>query len=164
MYEHCLKRNRAVEPTGSQEIVMNEKIESFCKELHTKLDGVEKRIKDLNAGAKGATEKAKVEAKAQLAALENRAKDQRAKVQSAEAKAKAWVEEKKTATSEKIAAWKAQRDTNKLAAHAEITEQYAVASMQLAAAAVDEAERSAVEAVVARMDADTAQTAPAKSA
>ena len=136
---------------------MNEKIDSFCKELRAKLDGVDKRIKDLNAGAKSATEKAKVEAKAQLAALENRARDQRAKVQATEAKTKAWFEEKKTATSEKIAAWKAQRDVKKLAAHADGAEDYAVASMQLAAAAVDEAERAAVEAVVARMDADAAQ-------
>jgi hypothetical protein len=37
--------------------------------------------------------------------------------------------------------------------------------MRLAAAAVDEAEQAAVEAVVARMDADAAQQAsPAKSA
>jgi hypothetical protein len=143
---------------------MNEKIDSFCKELRAKLDGVDKRIKDLKAGAKGATEKAKIEAKAQLAALENRAKNQRANVQAAEAKTKAWIEEKKTATSEKIAAWKTQRDVKKLAAHADGTEDYAVASMQLAAAAVDEAERAAVEAVVARMDADAAQAQPAKSA
>lgn len=143
---------------------MNEKVDSFCKELRAKLDRVDKRIKDLKAGAKGATEKAKVEAQAQLAALENRARDQRAKVQATEAKTKAWFEEKKTATSEKIAVWKAQRDVKKLAAHADSAEDYAVASMQLAAAAVDEAERAAVEAVVARMDSDAAQTSPAKSA
>jgi hypothetical protein len=144
---------------------MNGKIESFSKELRAKLDGVDKRLKDLTASAKGATEKAKVEAKAQLAALESRAKEQHAKVEAAAAKTKAWVEEKKTVTSEKVAAWKAQRDVKKLAAHADNTEQYAMASMRLAVAAVDEAERAAVEAVVARMDADTAQQAsPAKSA
>jgi hypothetical protein len=138
-------------------MVMIEKVDSFCKELRAKLDGVDKRIKDLKAGAKSATEKAKVEAKAQLAALENRARDQRAKVQATEAKTKAWFEEKKTATSEYIAAWKAQRDVKRLAAHADSAGDYAVASMELAAAAVDEAERAAVEAVVARMDADAAQ-------
>jgi hypothetical protein len=143
---------------------MNEKVDSFCKELRAKLDRVDKRIKDLKAGAKGATEKAKVEAQAQLAALENRARDQRAKVQATEAKTKAWIDEKKTATSENIAVWKAQRDVKKLAAHADSAEDYAVASMQLAAAAVDEAERAAVEAVVARMDSDAAQTSPPKSA
>jgi hypothetical protein len=134
-------------------MVMNEKVDSFCKELGAKLDGVDKRIKNMKAGAKSGTEKAKVEAKAQLAALENRARDQRAKVQATEAKTKAWFEEKKTATSEKIAAWKTQRDVKKLAAHADNAENYAVASMELAVAAVDEAERAAVAAVVARMDA-----------
>ena len=89
---------------------MNEKIDGFWKELRTKLDGVDKRLHDLKGGAKGATEKGKAEAKAQLAALESRAKEQHAKVQSVEAKTKAWLEEKKTATSEKIAAWKAQHD------------------------------------------------------
>ena len=102
---------------------MNEKIESFSKELRAKLDGLDKRLKDLTASAKGATEKAKVEAKAQLAALESRAKEQHAKVQSAEAKTKAWFEEKKVATDEKIAAWKAQHDVNKLATHAEGAEE-----------------------------------------
>jgi hypothetical protein len=135
---------------------MNEKIDGFCKDLRAKLDGVEKRIKDLNAGAKSATEKAKLEAKAQLAALENRAKDQRAKVQSAEAKAKAWVEEKKTVTAEKIAGWKAQHEVKKLSAYADLAEDYAAGSIELAAPAIDEAERAAVEAISARIDADSA--------
>jgi hypothetical protein len=129
---------------------MNEKVESFSKELHAKLDGMDKRLKDLTASARGATEKVKVEAKAQLAALESRTKEQHARVQS---RTKAWLEEKKTATSEKIAAWKAERNVKMLTAHADIAENYAIASMQLAADAVDEAERAAVEAVVARMDA-----------
>jgi hypothetical protein len=136
---------------------MNEKIESFCEELRTKLCGVDKRIKDLKASAESATEKAKLEAKAQLSALEKRAKDQRAKVLSAEMQVNCWVEEKKTTTSEKIAAWKAQHDVKKLAAYADRAEDYAVASMQLAASSVDEAERAAVEAVVARMDTGTAR-------
>src|SRR5262249_60905783 len=128
-------------------------------------DGMDKGLKDPTVSAKGATEKAKVEAKAQLAALESRAKEQHAKVQSAEAGTKAWLEEKKTATSEKIAAWKEQRDVKKLASLADSTEQYAMASMQLAAAAIDEAERAAVAAVVARIDADAAQqSSPTKRA
>ena len=138
---------------------MNEKIESFSKELHSKLDGMDKRLKDLTTSAKGATEKAKVEAKAQLAVLESRAKEQHAKVQSAQARMKARLEERKTATGEKIAAWKEQRDVKNLASLADSTEQYAVDSMQLAAAAVDEAERAAVAAVVARIDADAAKRA-----
>jgi membrane protein involved in colicin uptake len=143
---------------------MNAKIDSFCGELRTKLDAVEKRIKGLKADARTATEKAKIEAKTQLAALERRANEQRTKVQAAEETAKTWLAEKKAATADKIATWKGERDVKKLAAHADAAEDYAVACVQLAASAVDEAERAAVEAVAARMDADTAQTAPAKTA
>jgi exopolysaccharide biosynthesis protein len=151
-------------PRSNQETVMNEKIENLHKELRAKVDEADKQIKDLQASAKDATDKAKVEVKAQLAALDNRAKGQRAKLDAAEAKAKAWLNQKKLATSEKIAAWKAQREVSKLTAHADGAEQYAVTSMQLAVSAVDEAERAIVEAVVARMDADTAQTPPGKAA
>ena len=47
-------------------------------------------------------------------------------------------------------------------ARADLSERYAVTAMEIAAAAVDEAERAAVEAIVARMDADGIK-APAAS-
>jgi hypothetical protein len=143
---------------------MSEKFSNFCSELRTKINDADKRIKDLKASAVGAGEKAKLEAKAQLAALENKAKEQKARAAAADAKAKAWVEEKKTMTHDKIAQWKEQRDVKRLAARADLSEHYAVTAMEVAAAAVDEAERAAVEAVVARMDADGAATLASKSA
>jgi hypothetical protein len=79
-----------------------------------------------------------------------------------EAKVRAWVEEKKTMTHDKIAQWKEQGDAKRLVARADLSENYAVTAMEIAAAAVDEAERAAVEAVVARMDADGIK-APAAS-
>jgi exonuclease VII large subunit len=137
-----------------EEIDMSEKFDNFCSELRTKINDADKRIKDLKANAVGASEKAKVEAKAQLAALENKAKEQKARTAAAEAKVKTWVEEKKTMTHDKIAQWKEQRDVKRLANRADLSEHYAITAMEIAAAAVDEAERAAVEAVVARMDAD----------
>ena len=133
---------------------MSEKFNNFCSELRTKINDADKRIKDLKANAVGASEKAKVEAKAQLAALDNKAKEQKARTVAAEAKVKTWVEEKKTMTHDKIVQWKEQQDAKRLATRADLAEQYAVTAMEIAAAAVDEAERAAVEAVVARMDAD----------
>lgn len=144
---------------------MSEKFNNFCSELRIKINDADKRIKDLKASAVGAGEKAKLEAKAQLAALENKAKEQKARAAAADAKARAWVEEKKTMTHDKIAQWKEQRDVKRLAARADLSEHYAVTAMEIAAAAVDEAERAAVEAVVARMDADgAAMSAASKSA
>jgi hypothetical protein len=141
---------------------MSEKFSNFCSELRTKINDADKRIKDLKANAVGAGEKAKVEAKAQLAALENRAKEQKARTAAAEAKVKMWVEEKKTMTHDTITERKQQRDVKRLESRADLSEHYAVTAMEIAAAAVDEAERAAVEAVVARMDADGIKT-PAAS-
>jgi Ni,Fe-hydrogenase III component G len=137
---------------------MSEKFDDFCTELRVKINDADKRLKDLKTSVEGATEKSKIEARAQLAALENKAKDQKARADAAQAKMNAWVEQKKTITHEKIAQWREQRDAKKLAARADDAEQYALAAMQYAAAAVDEAERAAVEAVVAKMDAESAQT------
>jgi hypothetical protein len=136
---------------------MSERFDNFGSELRARINDADKRIKDLKAKAVGATEKATVEAKAQLAALENKAKDQKARTVAVEAKVKSWLEEKKAMTHDKIAQWKEQRDVKKLSARADLTEHYAVAAMEIAAAAVDEAERAAVEAIVARMDADAVQ-------
>jgi hypothetical protein len=136
---------------------MSEKFDNFCSELRTKINDADKRIKDLKAGVASTSEKAKLEAKAQLAALENKAKEQKARTAAAEAKVKSWVEEKKTMTQDKIAQWKEQRDVKRLGARADLSEHYAITAMEIAAAAVDEAERAAVEAVVARMDANGVQ-------
>jgi hypothetical protein len=140
-----------------EEMEMSERFDNFCSELRTKINDADKRIKDLKAGVASASEKAKLEAKAQLAALENKAKEQKARTVAAEAKVKSWVDEKKTMTQDKIAQWKEQRDVKRLGARADLSEHYAVTAMEIAAAAVDEAERAAVEAVVARMDANGVQ-------
>jgi len=136
---------------------MKEQIDSFFKKLRAKADEAEKRIKDLNAATKGTAEKAKTQAKAQLAALEEKAKQHRAKVEAAEAKAKEWLKAKKATTEEKIASWKAQQEVKKLDAHADIAEAYAAASMEAAASGIDEAHRAVVEAIGARLDAEAAK-------
>jgi hypothetical protein len=71
---------------------------------------------------------------------------------------------KKIITGDKIAEWKAGLQVKKLAARADDAESYAVAAMEIASAAVDEAERATIEAVVARIDADAVQTPAAKKA
>ncbi len=76
---------------------------------------------------------------------------------------KAWAQQKKTMTADKIAEWKAQWQVKKLNDRADDAESYAVATMQVAAAAVDEAETAAIEAVIARIDADAVQSPPSKT-
>jgi hypothetical protein len=51
----------------------------------------------------------------------------------------------------------------KLNDRADDAESYAVATMQVAAAAIDEAETAAIEAVIARIDADAVQSPASKT-
>jgi len=136
---------------------MSKKIDTLCAELQTKINETDKRLKDFAENARNSGQKAKNEAKAYLEWLDNKAKEQRARTEAADAKIKAWVDQKKSVTAEKIAEWKAQRQLKKLADRADGAESYAVDAMQVAAAAVDEAEKAAVEAIIARLDADAVQ-------
>jgi hypothetical protein len=143
---------------------MSETFDKFCSDVRTKINDADKRLKDLRASARNAGQKAKDDAKAHLATLENKAKDQQAEVEASKAKVKAWADGKKAITAEKIVEWKAQRQVRKLSDRADDAESYAVAAMQIAAAAVDEAETAAIEAVVARIDADAVQSSAATNA
>ena len=143
---------------------MGEKFDKSCSDLRTKIDDADKHLKSLQASAKNAGQKARDDAKAHLATLENKAKEQQAKIEESETKVKAWAQQKKAITADKIAEWKAQRQVKKLNDRADDAESYAVATMQVASAAIDEAERAAIEAVVARIDADAVQSTPASKA
>jgi hypothetical protein len=140
-------------------------IDNFRNQLRTKVEDADKRLRDLETKVKASGEKAEDDAKAQLSSLETKVKAQQAKVQASETSMKTWVEEKKKVTSNKIAEWKAQRRVKELVEHANIAEDYAAAATEVAAAMIDEAEKAIAEAVVARMNADSVQSAPtAKSA
>ena len=71
---------------------------------------------------------------------------------------KNWADERKAVTSDKIAEWKAKREIGKLASRADRAERYAAAAVDVAVAAVDEAEQASLEAWLARQDADYAQS------
>ena len=143
---------------------MGENFDKFCSDIRTEIDDTDKHLKGPQASAKNAGQKARDDAKAHLATLENKAKEQQAKIEESEAKVKAWAQQKKAITADKIAEWKAQRQVKKLNDRADDAESYAVATMQVASAAIDEAERAAIEAVVARIDADAVQSTPASKA
>jgi hypothetical protein len=143
---------------------VSEHIGNFCDQLRTKLDAADKRLKDMQMGLRGAGDKAKNDAKAHLASLENKVKQQKATVQAQESSMKAWLQEKKTITNDKVAEWKAQRQVKKLASRADSAETYAAFVIQIAIAAIDEAESAVVDALIARADADATPAPAAKSA
>lgn len=145
--------------TAGSDPTMRERADAFVKDVRTKLDAADKRLKEASERAKTATEKAGADAKAELNTLEVRAKADLAKAEEAGAKAKAWLETKKATTQAELAEWKAKHDAKRLAAHANGAAQYAGWAMERAAAAVEEAERAGLEAIVLRFEADAAQRA-----
>jgi hypothetical protein len=91
-----------------------------------------------------------------LESVKKRIEQDRTKLKTAQTDIKKWVDEFKAASNEKIAEWKAKREKAKLQSRAEIAEGYAVAAAVVALTAVDEAEQAALEAWLARKDADIA--------
>ena len=140
---------------------MSEQVDNFRQQLRTKIDDADKRLKGLEANVKASGEKAKSDAKAYVASLDSQMKGQQAKLQAAQANIKAWIQERQKITSDKIAEWKTQMRVTELTRYADLSEQYAAAATQVAVSAIDEAEKAIVDAIVARMNADSSQAKPA---
>jgi hypothetical protein len=67
---------------------------------------------------------------------------------------KDWAAGKKATFDEKVAQWRAQRKQEHLKRRAEAAEEYASDAFDVAVAAVDDAYEAALEAIIARGDAD----------
>jgi hypothetical protein len=141
----------------AKEEPMSQTTDTFSDKLQAKVNDADKRLKDLDAKAEAKGEKAKADAKAYLDSLDAKMKAQQAQIQASAAKAKAWAQDKIAVNNQKIAEWKAQRQLKKLSDHADNAERNAAASIEVASAAIDEAEKATAEAIVARIDSDSAQ-------
>ena len=135
---------------------MSERIDQFCENLRIKLTRIDKKMQQLKAKIDSKAQTAEQEVRIQLDAVKKRLAQDRTKVETAQADVKKWVDEFKLASNEKIAEWKDKREKAKLQSRAENAERYAVAAAVVALGAVDEAEQAALEAWLARKDADTA--------
>ena len=135
---------------------MSERIDQFCENLRTKLTSIDKSMQELKAKIDSKAQTAEQEVRTRLQTVKKRLAQDRTKLQTAQVDIKKWVDDFKAASNEKIVEWKVKRDEAKLQIRAEIAERYAVAAAVVALAAVDEAEQAALEAWLARKDADTA--------
>jgi deoxyribodipyrimidine photolyase len=135
---------------------MSERIDQFCENLRIKLTSIDKKMQQLKAKIDSKAQTAEQEVRIQLDAVKKRLVQDRTKVETAQADVKKWVDDFKAAGNEKIVEWKVKRDEAKLQIRAEIAERYAVAAAVVALTAVDEAEQAALEAWLARKDADSA--------
>jgi len=136
---------------------MGQRIDQFCEDLRVKRTNIDSGLGGLKAKIDGKAQNAEQEARSHLEKVQKRIEQDRTKVSAAQTQVKNWVEGRKTATRDTIAEWKAKRETGKLQNRADTAERYAAAAIDIALAAVDEAEQAALEAWLARQDATAAQ-------
>ena len=134
---------------------MSERIDHFCENLRSKLTSIDKKMQQLKAKIDSKAQTAEQEVREQLDTVKRRLAQERTQLETAQADVKKWVDEFKLASNEKIAEWKAKRENTKLQSRSENAERYAVAAAVVALAAMDEAEQAALEAWLARKDAET---------
>ncbi len=135
---------------------MGQHIDAFCEDLREKLTGIDDALGALKSSVTDRGAQADEMVREHLGAVKSRIEQQYEKVVEANRHAKTWIEEKKDATEAEIATWKQNHERQKLERRAERAEDYARAASELAAAAIDEAEAAALEAWLARSDADSA--------
>lgn len=135
---------------------MGQRIDQFCVDLRAKLTRIDGRFDSLKAKIDARAESAEQDVRGHLGELQRRIDQDRANVAAARETVKGWVENRKAVTADKIAGWKANHEIARLQKRADEAENYAAAAAAMAVAAMDHAEEAALEAWVARRDADLA--------
>jgi hypothetical protein len=136
---------------------MGQQINQLYQNLRVKLANTKSHIDSLNAKMEAKAQHAEQEVRDEFDKLQKRIEQDRTKVKAAQAEVKNWVDARKSATAAKIAEWKAKHETSRLQNRADSAERYAAASIDVALAAIDDAEQAAIEAWIARQDASAAQ-------
>ncbi len=136
---------------------MGQHINQFCEDLREKLTAIDDGLTQLKINIADRNADAARKVQDRLDAIEAQVEARRQKIAAANQSAKAWIEEKKRATAAEIAAWKSAHEQHKLERRAEQAQAYAQLASEIAAAAIDQAEQAALEAWLARFDADGAR-------
>ena len=136
---------------------MTDAITKFNVELQAHLKDAQNRLAALNDKAAASVDHADKEIRRQITALEERAHKAKTSVEAANAEMKKWAADSLTVVTE----WKAKHDVNRLATRADRAEHYAKAASQVAIAGVEAAEKAALDARLARADADGAKASKA---
>ena len=132
------------------------KLDQACDQLRIKLHGIDRRLEALKGNAMALSEKSQDVIEGQLERIEQRIYDSRVSVEAANARVTTWLQGKKAGFDANRAAWKQGRDFHRLNSRADDAEAYAVAVFDLAAAAGEEAAQAALQAMLARNDANLA--------
>ncbi|MGA7330023.1 MAG: hypothetical protein WBX25_37445 [Rhodomicrobium sp.] len=128
----------------------------IIESLRSALATIESGLNDLKTKIGAKAKSSEQEVRGQLEHLQQRKEQDRSKVLEAKAKVKDWAEARNIETRTKINEWKARNELTNLQNRADRAEIYAAACMDIAAAAVHDAEEAALEAWIAWLDANSA--------
>lgn len=136
---------------------MTDTFTAFNLQMQAQMKAMQNGIEALNAKGMANTEMAEKEIRSQIKALEDSGHKAKVSLEAARADVMKWVDDP-VAT---VTSWKAKFDVSMLAARADRADKYAKASSQVAAAAVEAAQKAALDAKLARTEAETAKVAKA---
>ncbi len=135
---------------------MSERIGRLCDELRIKLHGMDRRLEVLKSNGMATFDQSQEVLESQLDRVEQRIYDNRIIVEAANARVKGWLDGQKASLDASRVGWEKTRQVHLLNTRADDAEAYAGAVFDLAAAAADEAAQAALEALLARNDANRA--------
>lgn len=143
---------------------MNEKFALKCAEIRLCLHEIDRTIERIQTGPITMTDGARDHAEGRMGSIGDLIAASLKDVVAAQSRAEAWVGHGRPLASARIAGWKADGRIHDLNERADDTEAYALAILELAAAAARECAHAILEAVLARSDADAACLPPAAPA
>lgn len=129
---------------------LKQKLQQQVEVARKKLDEVKQDLASLRQEDQEALRQKREEIHKEVEAHKEKMRQLRADLES-------WEREKVSHTKEAIASWRQKREIKKLQSRADRAEDYAVNAIVMAAMDADEAEEAVLDAVVARIDAETAQ-------
>ncbi len=129
---------------------LKQKLQQHVEVARKKLDGLKQDLASQRQEDQEALRQKREEIHKQVEAHKEQTRQLRANLES-------WERERVSHTKEAIASWRQKREIKKLQSRADRAEDYAVNAIVMAAMDADEAEEAVLDAVVARIDAETAQ-------
>lgn len=137
------------------ELTMSEKIEKFCDDLKLRLNGIEAHLLQVKDKLSHASKDAEETIQTKLTEAKAKLETKKEEVIAAKNTLAQRLESKKAEMEAEVAQWKEQKEREKLLNHADKAEDYAIAAILFAAAATEEAEVAVLEAIEARMIAES---------
>ncbi|MER2606274.1 MAG: hypothetical protein ABTQ29_10610 [Siculibacillus sp.] len=139
---------------------MNQKFRLLCAELRLKLLSIDRVVEQIQTDPVALSTAAQTRAEVRIGGIRDHIAARLDEVTAAEGRVRAWVDHGRESAAAQVAAWKAGGNTHDLNGRADDAETYALAVLDLAAAAARECAQAVLEAVLARSDADAACLSP----